>query len=210
MKILDYRNVSFEDISAKISINISEGEFCMIVSENSPVQSAFLKSIYGTHKLRAGQAQVLGRELSSISTNDLAELRKEMGLVLPINALPNLMNIKEIYETILLAQGVASDKINKSIEHCTNQLGLRSEIEKSVNSLSEEMKQLVCIGAALIKRPKVLLAEHPTVYLSDDNTELVMKLIYDLSIESKMTSIIATHDRQFLQDYPSRKLELAQ
>jgi len=210
MKILDYRNVSFEDISAKISININEGEFCMIVSENSPVQSAFLKSIYGTHKLRAGLAQVLGRELSSISTNDLAELRKEMGLVLPINALPNLMNIKEIYETILLAQGVGSDKINKSIEHCTNQLGLRSEIENSVNSLSEEMKQLVCIGAALIKRPKVLLAEHPTVYLSDDNTELVMKLIYDLSIESKMTSIIATHDRQFLQDYPSRKLELAQ
>ena len=129
--------------------------------------------------------------------------------MIPIDALPNLMNIEEIYETILLAQGVASEKINKSIEHYTNQLGLSSVINKSIKRLSEEMKQLVCIGAALIKRPKLLLAEHPTVYLSDENTELVMKLIYDLSKESKMTSIIATHDRQFLQDYPSRILELA-
>jgi len=208
MKILDYRNVSLEGISAKISIDISEGEFCMIVSANSPVQSTFLKSIYGMHKLRAGQAHILGRELSSISNNEMAELRKEMGLVIPIGALPNLMNLEETYETILLAQGVASDKINRSIDGWTNRLGLNSVLHTPIKKLSEEMKQLVCIGAALIKNPKLLIAEHPTVYLSEENTELVMKLIYDLSIESKMTSIIATHDRQFLQDYPSRKLEL--
>ena len=208
MKILDYRNVSFEDISTKTSIDINKGEFCMIVSENSRVQSAFLKSIYGMQRLSAGQADVLGRELSTISANDLADLRKEIGLVLSIDALPNLMNTEEIYETILLAQGVRTDDISQLIDTCAKQLGLSSIMDTPIKNLSEEMKQLVCIGAALIKKPKLLLAEHPTAYLSEANTESVMKLIYNLSKELKMTTIIATHDRQFLQDYPSRTLEL--
>ena len=208
MKILDYRNVSFEDISTQTSIDINEGEFCMIVSENSRVQSAFLKSIYGIQRLSTGQAKVLGRELSTISADDLADLRKEIGLVLPIDALPNLMNTEEIYETILLAQGVRTDDTSQLIDTCAKQLGLSSIMDTPIKNLSEEMKQLVCIGAALIKKPKLLLAEHPTAYLSEANTESVMKLIYNLSKELKMTTIIATHDRQFLQDYPSRTLEL--
>ena len=182
MKILDYRNVSFEDISTKTSIDINKGEFCMIVSENSRVQSAFLKSIYGMQRLSAGQADVLGRELSTISANDLADLRKEIGLVLSIDALPNLMNTEEIYETILLAQGVRTDDISQLIDTCAKQLGLSSIMDTPIKNLSEEMKQLVCIGAALIKKPKLLLAEHPTAYLSEANTESVMKLIYNLSL----------------------------
>lgn len=208
MKILDYRKVSFEDISTKTSIDINEGEFCMIVSENSRAQSAFLKSIYGMQRLSTGQAEVLGRELSAISANDLADLRKEIGLVLSLEALPKLMNTEEIYETILLAQGVEIDDIGQLIDTCAEQLGLSSIMNMPINRLSDETKQLVCIGAALIKKPKLLLAEHPTAYLSEANTESVMKLIYNLSKESKMTTIIATHDRQFLQDYPSRTLEL--
>lgn len=208
MKILDYRNVSFEDVSTKTSVDIEKGEFCMIVSENSHVQSAFLKSIYGMHRLSQGRANVLGRELSSLSVDDLADLRKEIGLVLSIEALPKLMNAEEIYETILLAQGVKTESISQLVKTCADQLGLGAVMQLPIQKLSEETKQLVCIGAALIKKPQLLLAEHPTAYLSEKNTELVMKLIYQLSKESKMTTIIATHDRQFLQDYPSRNLEL--
>ena len=209
MKIVEYRNVSFENVSTQASLDVGQGEFCVLKSHCSHTQSAFLKSIYGMHKFTGGQAEVLGRELLSITSNDLADLRKEIGTVLSIETLPNLMTVNEIYGTILLAQGIDSDAIIGLIQKYSDLLGLNEVMDIPVNKLSQEQKQLICIGAALIKQPKLLLAEHPTIYLSEDTTESVMKLLYDMAMESKMTTIIATHDQQFLRDYPSRVLELS-
>ena len=208
--IIEYKNIAIGTRISNASFSLAEGEFVMLTGEDSAAINDLIKSLYGAIAIKGEQAVVLDQSMLEINQEGLAFLRKQIGIVLPFDALPLHLTMIEVLDTILHAQDVIdarerSDKISSLLE----KLKLQESQELIVADLSNEVKQLICIAAALIKEPTLLIASQPTIFLSEANIDLVMRVIYEHAKDLSITSLIATHDLQLIQNYPSRILQVA-
>lgn len=207
--IIDYIGVTIGSVLDEVSFNLSKGEFVMLTGSDSIAISQLIRSLYGDISVGGEKASVLDQSVINISRTDLALLRKEIGVVLPQSLLATDLTIVQILESVLSAQNTCSDTEYKvKIFKLVNLLEIHEHRDRLISELSDEVKQLVCIAAALIKEPQLFLADQPTIYLSESNIELIMKVVYDYSSNLQMTSLLATHDHQLLRDYPSRILQV--
>jgi len=208
--IIEYRTITIGARISNASFSLGEGEFVMLTGEDSAAINDLIKSLYGAIAIHGEQAMVLDQSILEINQEELASLRKLIGIVLPFDALPLDLTMIQVLDTVLNAQDVidTQERLAK-ISTILERLKLQEYQEVIVADLCNEVKQLICIAAALIKEPKLLIASQPTVYLSEVNIDLVMRVIYDYAKNLSITSLIATHDLQLLQNYPSRILQVA-
>ena len=208
--IIEYRTITIGARISNASFSLGEGEFVMLTGEDSAAINDLIKSLYGAIAIHGEQAMVLDQSILEINQEELASLRKLIGIVLPFDALPLDLTMIQVLDTVLNAQDVidTQERLAK-ISTILERLKLQEYQEVILADLCNEVKQLICIAAALIKEPKLLIASQPTVYLSEVNIDLVMRVIYDYAKNLSITSLIATHDLQLLQNYPSRILQVA-
>jgi lipoprotein-releasing system ATP-binding protein len=76
-------------------------------------------------------------------------------------------------------------------------LGIEKEALKKPNQLSGGQKQRVAIARALINEPLIIMGDEPTGNLDRKNSELVFDIFKELTIETKQTLLIVTHDNEF-------------
>ncbi len=209
--IIEYKNIAIGTRISNASFSLAEGEFVMLTGEDSDAINDLIKSLYGAVAIKGEQAVVLDQSMLEINQEEMAFLRKQIGLVLPFDVLPLHITMIEVLDTILHAQDVidARERLAK-ISSLLERLKLQKFQELIVADLSNEVKQLICIAAALIKEPTLLIASQPTIFLSEANIDLVMKVIYEHAKDLSITSLIATHDLQLIQNYPSRILQVAE
>ena len=77
---------------------------------------------------------------------------------------------------------------------CSKQVDLFEEAkEKKVGSYSKGMRQRLGIAEVLIKEPKVIFLDEPTIGLDPDGTNRMLDLIHSLSRDRKMTIFFSSH-----------------
>ena len=76
-------------------------------------------------------------------------------------------------------------------------VGLADRAEDAVEKLSGGEMQRVAICRALLRRPRLLLADEPTGNLDDENGQMVMDLMLALASEEGTTLLYVTHSREF-------------
>ena len=74
------------------------------------------------------------------------------------------------------------------------ELGLLDKRTSKVNELSVGEAQRVAIARAIVGKPKVIFADEPTSALDDNNSEKVMKLLFNQSEKNNTTLIVSSHD----------------
>jgi ABC-2 type transport system ATP-binding protein len=86
------------------------------------------------------------------------------------------------------------DKISAArIEESLSLVGLAEESKKKVGTYSKGMRQRLGIGEVLIKEPKLIFLDEPTIGLDPDGTNRMLDLIRSLSHEKKMTIFLSSH-----------------
>lgn len=142
-----------------------------------------------------GEISVNNRKVEEI---DIIKLRKRVGMVFQR---PNPFPFS-VYENMvygLKIHGMSSKRRNQDVvEKCLKSVGLWDEIKDKLStpalSLSEEMKQRLCIARLLTVEPKIILLDEPCSALDPIATLRIEELM--ITLKEQYTILIVTHNMQ--------------
>lgn len=195
------KNYGKRRIFSDFSYTFPKTGLVAIVGESGSGKSTLLNIIAGLDFDHKGKALVLGKNLSTLSRNELSDFRlKNIGYVFQNF---NLLNLNTVQNNILLpldALSLAPKKIkNQRVEDTLRLVNILSHKKDHVNKLSGGEKQRVAIARAIINDPKVILCDEPTGALDEKNGLEVFELLKKISLRSLV--VIATHDVESIVNF---------
>ncbi|MBQ7521371.1 MAG: ABC transporter ATP-binding protein [Clostridia bacterium] len=174
-----------------ICLSIDEGKFVVILGASGAGKSTLLNLLGGLDSPTSGKITVDGKDISTLSGNELAEYRAEkVGFVFQsYNLIPTLT----VKENVALVKDISRNAFDP--EEMIEKVGLFDHLHNFPSELSGGEQQRVSIARAICKNPKILLCDEPTGALDSDTGVMILKLLLDMSHEYGKTIIIVTHNQ---------------
>jgi cell division transport system ATP-binding protein len=192
-----------------INLKIGRGEFVFIAGPSGAGKTTLLRLMFGTERPTSGNILIDGINLNRISRFKLDLLRRKIGFVFQdFKLLPN----KTVFENVALALEVSGEKrssIRKKTHQSLRLVGLAKKEKAYPPHLSGGEQQRVAIARAIVKDPMVLLADEPTGNIDPDFAKEIMLLFHSIYLKDT-TIVVATHNRDLLEDSGQRKIFLDQ
>ena len=178
-----------------INLVVKEGEFCGLMGPSGSGKSTLLHLIAGLDRPTEGKVFLLGRDITSMGEDDLAEFRKNnIAFVFQFYYLLEDFNVLE--NLLIVGQMAGLKDVKKKALEILSFLRLEDKIKHKPNQLSGGQMQRVAIGRALMLEPKVLLADEPTGNLDLEEGRRIFELFKHLNQEKGITFLIATHNAE--------------
>ena len=200
--------IEFQKVSVKrannrgineVSFKIKSGRFVYLMGPTGAGKSTIIKSIQKSINIDSGKIIVFNRDISNFKNNALAEYRRNIGMVFQDF---KLLNDRSVFENIALPLqiiGIKYDEINLRVKKVLKKIGLTNKIDMFPYELSGGEQQKVCVARAIIKKPKIILADEPTGNLDPSASDDIIDLLEN---ESKLgtTIIMATHNYPLIEN----------
>jgi len=190
-----------------ISLDIERGEFVFLVGQSGSGKSTLLRLILREEKATSGNVLVAGRELSTMPSRKVPELRREIGTVFQdFRLLPN----KNVYQNVAFALqvlGKSRHAVKAVVPETLEMVGLDGKEKRLPHELSGGEQQRVAIARAFVNKPSILLADEPTGNL-DPTTSLDIVRLLDRINRTGTTIVMATHDDEIVDQLRKRVVEL--
>jgi len=180
----------------KVSLEIDEGDFVAVVGPSGSGKSTLLNVIGGLDRPTNGKIILRGENLSELSEEDLARIRREdIGFIFQQYNLIHTMDALENVSLPLYFAGVGKKERLEKAKLLLNKMGLEDRLYHKPNELSGGEQQRVAIARALINDPEIILGDEPTGNVDSKAGEMIMDILKELNMENK-TIIIVTHDME--------------
>ena len=181
-----------------VSCEIAAATFNFILGPSGSGKSSLLYLIGALDNPTSGDVSIDERSLTAMTTSERdAYRRNDVGFVFQsFNLLSNLDAVDNVLVP-WLPGGVSAD-LRKQAESLLKQVGLGDRLDHRPNQLSGGEQQRIAIARALLKKPRVVLADEPTGELDTATGAEVFQLLRGLCAEQNTTVIVVTHDESFL------------
>ena len=179
-----------------VSILIEEGDFVAIMGPSGSGKSTLMHILGLLDVPTSGSYEVDGREVSHLSEDELAVLRREViGFIFQqFNLLPRMSALENVSLPLLY-----SKKENwKLAEELLERVGLGPRKEHQPNELSGGQQQRVAIARSLVNQPLMILADEPTGNLDSKSEKEIMEVLKELNSQG-ITIVIVTHEEEIGQ-----------
>lgn len=185
-----------------IDLTINKGELISIIGPSGSGKTTLIKILAGIETISSGNVIIGSQELGKMTVEELLEFRlNNIGLVhqfpertlfLSGTVMDNLTFASSLYSTNLSE----NKKRNRQI---LKRLGIDHLANRRVSYLSGGEMIRTSVACALAKNAPVLLCDEPTGQLDSANTEIIKKLLRELSDDYGITILVVTHDLTFLK-----------
>ena len=177
-----------------VTMRIEAGEFVAIVGQSGSGKSTCMNIIGCLDVPTSGTYRLNGRDVGSMSKNELAEIRNELlGFIFQqYNLLPKL-NLVENVEVPLMYAGIPKRERRERALVALDMVGLKEKCKHKPSELSGGQQQRVSIARALAGDPSVILADEPTGALDSRTGREVLGIIQELHAAGN-TVVLITHD----------------
>ncbi|MBD3192783.1 MAG: ATP-binding cassette domain-containing protein [Candidatus Heimdallarchaeota archaeon] len=180
-----------------VSFELKRGELVSIMGPSGCGKTTLLNIIGGIDRPDRGRVQFEGRELTTLSDNQLADLRLEnISFVFQFYNLLPLLSAKENVEVPLVFNGVSKSKREKRAKELLELVGLKGREEHLPTELSGGEQQRVSICRAMANDPDLMICDEPTGDLDSNSAKVILRLLHDLNKRLGMTILMVTHDRR--------------
>jgi putative ABC transport system ATP-binding protein len=179
-----------------VSIEISDGEFVALMGSSGSGKSTLMNILGCLDRPTAGRYFLDGEDVSSLSRDDLADVRnRKLGFVFQnFNLLARTSALENVELPLLYSeQALTSAQLREKAEQVLAAVGLQGRGDHTPSQLSGGQQQRVAIARALINDPEVLLADEPTGNLDSRTSVEVMEIFQSLN-EKGITIIMVTHE----------------
>ena len=197
-EILALRQVNFE---------IKQGEFVYLIGPSGSGKSTIIKLLTREELATSGQVIIGNTDLSKLKAQHVYKLRRQLGIVNQQDVFLENRTVKENYQAVLGATGVAETEWLAKIKRTLDLVGLGTYLDAYPRQLSVGQKKRVAIGRAMLNRPKILLADEPTANLDPKTAIDIMRLFFRIN-RQQTTILMATHDSTIVNTFMRRVLEL--
>ena len=209
--MIKFNKVSVKRINNRgiydISFNIKEGRFVYLMGPTGAGKSTIIKAIQRAIDIDSGEILVEGINISAFKRSSLAHYRRSIGMIFQDF---KLLNDRTIFENIALPLqiiGCEYSKITQKVKEILTKVGLESKIDMYPLELSGGEQQKICVARALVKKPKIILADEPTGNLDPSASDDIIDLLEDES-NSGTTIIMATHNYPLIENRIKYFLEI--
>ena len=191
----------------EVNISINEGEFVSIMGSSGSGKSTLMNIIGCLDVPTNGDYFYRENNISSYSSNQLAELRnKDIGFIFQnFNLLPRLNALENVILPLLYSGKTFKERNTLALEALKN-VGLSDRIYHRPNQLSGGQQQRVSIARAIAGSPKLILADEPTGALDSVTGIEIMKILNDLNSKA-ITIVLVTHEVD-IANYGSRIIKM--
>jgi len=179
-----------------VSIEIARGEFVALMGSSGSGKSTLMNILGCLDRPTAGRYFLDGEDVSSLSRDDLADVRnRKLGFVFQNFNLLARTSALENVELPLLYSDVAltNVELRQKAEKVLAAVGLEGRGDHTPSQLSGGQQQRVAIARALINDPEVLLADEPTGNLDSRTSVEVMEIFQRLN-DRGITIVMVTHE----------------
>ena len=189
---------AFEDYAVLrgIDLDLYQGENLVVLGRSGTGKSVLIKLISGLLKPDEGTIEVLGKDVGSISDEDLQELRIRIGFSFQNSALYDSMTVRKNLEFPLVRNrnNITRAEIDAAVEETLEAVGLSQTINQMPSELSGGQRKRIGIARTLILNPEIMLYDEPTAGLDPITCIEINELINEVQQKYKTSSIIITHD----------------
>jgi putative ABC transport system ATP-binding protein len=190
-----------------ISLDVYPGEFVAIMGASGSGKSTLMNIIGCLDKPTKGQYFLDGKDVSSLSRNDLARIRgRKIGFVFQQFNLLSRTSALENVELPTIYAGVPPAERDRLGREALARVGLAERTGHFPSQLSGGQQQRVAIARALVNNPSLLLADEPTGNLDSRTSVEIMDIFQRLNAEHGLTVVIVTHEPDIAQ-YAKRAIE---
>lgn len=191
-----------------IDLKIEKAEFAAIVGPSGSGKTTLLNIIGCIDEPSSGEVFISGRPVAGLSREQRAEVRKQdIGFVFQtFNLVPVLSAFENVELPLVLLKRPAGERHAKVVG-LLDKVGLGDYINRRPAEMSGGQQQRVAVARALVKDPKLVLADEPTANLDSTTGEGILGLMRDLNRDLGITFIFSTHDKMVM-DFARRLVVL--
>ena len=199
-KIVEVNNISFEYITEEdsfkaidnLSLNITEGEFLVIIGHNGSGKSTLSKNLNAI--LMPTKGDILIDGMNTREENNLWDIRQTAGMV--FQNPDNQIVATVVEEDVAFGPenlGLEPKEIRKRVDESLKSVGIYELKDRQPHLLSGGQKQRVAIAGIIAMKPKCIIFDEATAMLDPSGRKEVMNTIKRLNKEENISVIHITH-----------------
>ncbi len=197
--VLQMENVSLnygsEPVLTGINLAIQPGELTVIAGTSGCGKSTLLRGAIGLLRPSKGIIRLLGRDIANLDEEELAELRRRVGLLFQGGALINSMTIAEnVALPVRQFSRLPDSVVDSLVRMKLAQVGLEDAMQKTPPELSGGMRKRAALARTLAMDPELLLCDEPSAGLDPVTAAALDRLLLDLRAAMNMTLVVVTHE----------------
>ena len=181
---------NFIDVLNDVSLQIEEGQVCVVLGPSGSGKSTLLNAIGGLDKVNSGEILIDGINITTLSQKKTAIYRRDyLGFVFQFyNLIPNLT----VRENIQVSEHLSKTPLD--IDELLEVLNISDQQNNYPSQLSGGQQQRCSVARALAKNPKLLLCDEPTGALDYNSSKEMLVLLEKINKKYGTTIMIITHN----------------
>jgi len=172
-----------------LNLTVGEGEVFGFLGPNGAGKTTSILMFLGLTEPTSGKVRVVGFD----PTRDPFHVKEKVGYLPENVGFYDDMDARQNLRFIARLNRIPDKVSNPRIDETLNLVGLLDEAKKKVGVYSKGMRQRLGIAEVLIKEPKLLFLDEPTIGLDPDGTNRMLDLIHTLSRDRGMTIFLSSH-----------------
>jgi phospholipid/cholesterol/gamma-HCH transport system ATP-binding protein len=189
------KNFGERQVLKDFSFTFEKGKPNLIIGESGTGKSVLLKCMVGLLDLDGGEILYDGRNFGKLGFKEKKSIRREIGMLFQGGALFDSMTVEEnvVFPLSLFTDQSAEERRERA-NSCLSRVNLVNVNKLYPSEISGGMKKRVAIARAIAAEPQYLFCDEPNSGLDPKTSILIDELIYDLTHELDITTIVITHD----------------
>src|SRR5467141_55894 len=178
-----------------IGFDVMRGETLVILGGSGSGKSTLLRTLVGLERPSSGEIWLKGKNIAVISSAEMDEIRKKIGMSFQGGALFGSMTVGENVALPLREHTKLEDSTIEIILRLKlDQVGLAGFENYMPSQLSGGMKKRAAVSRAMAMDPEILFFDEPSAGLDPIIAAGVDQLILDLKKAFHMTIVVVTHE----------------
>lgn len=184
-----------EVVLDNINASFQNGMVNMIIGKSGSGKTVLLKCLVGLITPTSGEIYYDGKSFIGLKPKELSRIRRSLGMLFQGAA---LFDSRTVLENVMFPLDMFSRKNQrerkKRAEFCLERVDLLEAANLYPSEISGGMKKRAAIARAIALNPKYLFCDEPNSGLDPKTSQLIDELIYDLTKDFSMTTIVVSHD----------------
>jgi len=184
------------EVLRDVSFTVAPGETLAITGASGAGKSTLLHLLGGLESADAGSIALGEFDITKGSPPALARFRNQaIGFIFQFHhLLPDLTAIENVAIPLMISRTSKHDSMARALRMLES-LGLRDRVHHAVRNLSGGEQQRTAVARALVKEPRLVVADEPTGNLDSAMADEITSFLAAYARSHQAIVVVATHNQ---------------